>query len=188
MSKVFFTSDTHFGHNNIIKYSGRPFKDANHMDEMLIKTWNATVSEDDEVYHLGDVSLTGFEKTLEILNRLNGKIYLIKGNHEKSVLMKSYTRDRFEWIRDMTEVNINGQAITLCHYAMRVWNKSHRGSWHLYGHSHNSLETEVWGRSMDVGVDAANVILGDYRPFSFEEISRILSKREFKGVDHHEER
>ena len=58
MSKVFFTSDTHFGHNNIIKYSGRPFKDANHMDEMLIKNWNATVSENDEVYHLGDVSLT----------------------------------------------------------------------------------------------------------------------------------
>lgn len=104
------------------------------------------------------------------------------------MIAKSYTKDRFDWIRDMAEINVNGQHIVLCHYAMRVWNKSHRGSWHLYGHSHNSLETEVWGRSMDVGVDSAKVILGDYRPFSFDEISRILSKREFKGVDHHEER
>jgi len=158
------------------------------MNDMMIKTWNQTVSEDDEVYHLGDVSLTNQEKTMEILNRLNGKIYLIKGNHEKSVMMKDYTRNKFEWIRDLTEVQVNGQAIVLCHYAMRVWNKSHHGSWHLYGHSHDSLEKEVWGRSMDVGVDSANRILGEYRPFSFDEISRILSKREFKGVDHHEER
>jgi calcineurin-like phosphoesterase family protein len=158
------------------------------MNDMLIKTWNQTVSDDDEVYHLGDVSLTNQDKTMDIINRLNGKIYLIKGNHEKSIMMKSYTRDKFEWIRDLTEVQVNGQLIVLCHYAMRVWNKSHHGTWHLYGHSHDSLEKEVWGRSMDVGVDSANRILGEYRPFSFDEISRILSKREFKGVDHHEEK
>jgi calcineurin-like phosphoesterase family protein len=158
------------------------------MNEELIKTWNKTVSVDDEVYHLGDVSLTTPEKTRDILNRLNGKIYLIKGNHEKSVLMKSYTRDRFDWIKSKEEIRIEGQDITLDHYAGRVWNKSHRGSWMLYGHSHDSLEKEVWGRSMDVGIDSANRILGEYRPFSFDEISRILSKREFKAVDHHEER
>ena len=158
------------------------------MDEELIRIWNETVSMEDEVYHLGDVSLTTPEKTLNVLNRLNGKIYLIRGNHEKSVLTKEYTRDRFEWIKSKEEIRIEGQDITLDHYAGRVWNKSHRGSWMLYGHSHDSLEKEVWGRSMDVGIDSAKRILGEYRPFSFEEISRILSKREFKGVDHHEER
>jgi len=188
MSKVFFTSDTHFGHANIIKYSGRPFKDADHMNEELIKSWNNMISEEDEVYHLGDVSLTTPEKTQEILKRLNGKIYLIKGNHEKSVMMKSYNRDRFTWIKDLEEVQIEGQKIVLCHYSMRVWNKSHHGTWMLYGHSHGHLEGEVWGRSMDVGVDAAFKLFGEYRPFSLQEVTNILSKREFKGVDHHMEK
>lgn len=185
MNKTFFTSDTHFGHKNIIKYSNRPFKDVDHMNEELIKSWNNVVDEDDEVYHIGDVSLMSPEKTSEVLYRLNGKIYLIRGNHEKSVMKKQYNRDRFEWILPKAEITIEGQFIILDHYSGRVWNKSHRGSWMLYGHSHNSLEYDPWGKSMDVGVDSAYKILGEYRPFSFEEVKRILDKREIKFIDHH---
>lgn len=159
------------------------------MNEELIKNWNALISDDDEVYHLGDVSLGSPEKTKEILYRLNGKIYLINGNHEKSVLSKSYNRDRFEWIKDYHELKINNEGgksmIVMCHYAMRVWNKSHHGAYHLYGHSHDSLEYQSWGKSMDVGVDSAARILGEYRPFKFNEIKSILDKREKMVVDHH---
>jgi len=159
------------------------------MNEELIKEWNAVVLDDThEVYCLGDVSLCDATKTQEILYRLNGKIYLVHGNHEKSALGKSYNRDRFEWIKPKAEIKIDGQDITLDHYAGRVWNKSHHGAWMLYGHSHDSMEHEVWGRSMDVGVDSAYRILGEYRPFNLREIKNIMEKREHNPVDHHLEK
>lgn len=183
--KIWFTSDTHFGHKNIIKFSNRPFDDEDHMNEELIRAWNEVVGEDDTVFHMGDFSLTSPNKTKEILDRLNGNIFLILGNHEKSVMRKEDVRARFTEIKDKLEITLNGQFIVMCHYGMRVWNKSHHGSWMLYGHSHDSMEHEVWGRSMDVGVDSAYRILGEYRPFSFEEIKAIMDKREDNPVDHH---
>lgn len=182
---VFFTSDTHYGHKNIIKFSNRPFKDVEHMNEALIQGWNSVVGEDDVVYHLGDVSLTSASKTSEILNRLNGKIHLIRGNHEKSVLRKEGNRSRFETIEGGNTIIVNKQVIYLNHYSCRVWDQSHRGSWCLYGHSHDSLEYAPWGKSMDVGVDTAARILGEYRPFSFAEIKKIMDKRDIHEIDHH---
>jgi len=194
--QIWFTSDLHFGHKNIIRFSNRPFKDENHMTEELIKAWNEVVDEDDDVYCMGDISLTNAENTQNILYRLNGNIHLIKGNHEKSALSKSYNRDRFVWVKDYFELKIDNptkdgnkhQMIVMCHYAFRVWNKSHHGSWMLYGHSHDSMETEAWGRSMDVGVDSAFRILGEYRPFSLREIKNIMDKRTDNPVDHHIEK
>jgi len=163
------------------------------MTEELIRAWNEVVGEEDDVYHLGDVSLGRADKTVTILNRLNGNIHLITGNHEKSVLDKEYTRNRFEWIKDYYELKVDNQTIegnkpqliVMCHYGMRVWNKSHHGAIMLYGHSHDSMEKEPWGRSMDVGVDSAFRILGDYRPFSYEEIKKIMDSRGHNPIDHH---
>jgi calcineurin-like phosphoesterase family protein len=189
MKNTYFISDPHFGHKNIIKYANRPFTSVDEMDETIIKNWNGMIGKTDEVYILGDVSLTNSERTNEILNRLNGRLYLIKGNHEKSVMSSKENRDRFEWIRDYYELKYeyNGKRnmIVMCHYAMRVWNKSHHGAYHLYGHSHDSLEYEQWGKSMDVGIDSAARIFGEYRPFTFDEIDGILSKRISKEIDHH---
>lgn len=199
--KTWFTSDTHFFHKNIIKFSNRPFKNENHMNEELIRQWNLVVDEDDDVYHLGDVSLGDSNKTLGILNRLNGNIHLITGNHEKSVLSSDKCKKRFVWIKSYHEMYIEldepnfsvptqnkNQFIVLCHYGMRVWNKSHHKSIHLYGHSHDSMEYQEWGRSMDVGVDSAYRILGEFRPFSFKEISKIMASRTHNPVDHHLEK
>jgi calcineurin-like phosphoesterase family protein len=184
--KIWFTSDTHFGHKNIIKFSNRPFKDEHHMNEELIRLWNSVVHEDDDVYHMGDVSLTNNGITNNILYRLNGNIHLITGNHEKSITGNKENRDRFVWIKPYHEMYIDKQFIVLCHYGMRVWNKSHHGAIHLYGHSHDSLDKEgVWGKSMDVGVDSAYRILGEYRPFSLREVMNIMDKREIHEIDHH---
>src|SRR5581483_5246031 len=79
-----FTSDTHFGHKNVIRYDERPFRDMDHMREMLIKNWNDTVTPSDTVYHLGDVAFLGTTATREIVNRLNGRKILIRGNHDGS--------------------------------------------------------------------------------------------------------
>jgi calcineurin-like phosphoesterase family protein len=169
------------------------------MTEELIRAWNEVVQPDDDVYHLGDVSLGRADKTLVILNRLNGNIHLITGNHEKSVLDKEYTRNRFVWIKSYYELNVEttesnfeatsrnkNQSIVLCHYAFRVWNKSHYQSIHLYGHSHDNLDKEgVWGKSMDVGVDSAYRILGEYRPFSLKEVIDIMDKRKVHVIEHH---
>ena len=136
---VFFTGDTHFGHSNIIKHCKRPFLDSNSMTETLVKNWNSRVQPTDTVYHLGDVSVYRPERTREILDSLNGKIFLIRGNHEKSAEHK-ICRDRFEWIKDYHFATFkDGIRIALFHYALRVWDRHHHGSWHLYGHSHGTL-------------------------------------------------
>lgn len=79
---TFFTSDTHFGHANIIKLCNRPFKDVEEMNEKLIENWNKVVSEDGTVFHLGDFAFGGSGLWNSVIPRLNGQIYLIIGNHE----------------------------------------------------------------------------------------------------------
>ena len=83
----FFIADTHYGHDNIIKFCNRPFLNVKEMNEALIKNWNSIVSENDEVYHLGDVAMKNPLIAKQFLESVNGKIYLIKGNHEQSPLL-----------------------------------------------------------------------------------------------------
>ena len=182
--KIFFTSDTHFYHSNIIKYCDRPFGNKHDMNEELISQWNTIVGDNDEVYRLGDFSLGSPKVTEEVLDRLKGRIHLIKGNHEKSVLRNKSTRDRFESIQDVLKLKVEDddcssgyQDIFMSHYAHRVWDKSHHGCWHLYGHSHNGLEDIEWGKSMDVGVDSYYHLFGKYTLFTYNDIKNILLKR-----------
>lgn len=160
------------------------------MNEDMIRLWNEIIPEDGHVFHLGDVSLMSPAKTESLLYRLNGKIYLLKGNHEKSVLRKESTRNRFEWIKERYEFYAPHKGkkyfVVMSHYAHRVWNKSHHGSIHLYGHSHAGLEDQPWGKSMDVGVDNALRLFGQCRPFKLDEVMSIMEKREIKNTgDHH---
>jgi calcineurin-like phosphoesterase family protein len=179
-----FTSDTHFGHANIIKYSKRPFADAVEMNEAIISNWNNVVQDGDLVYHLGDFVFAGRDKQManiifgNLFRRLKGMIILIKGNHDQVAWAN---REQFYSSSDSyREIEINGQTITLCHYAMRVWNHSHHGAWHLYGHSHGSLPDDPNSLSFDCGVDCHN-----YKPLNFEQVKEIMSKKTYKPIDHH---
>lgn len=192
MSKVFFTSDTHFGHAKIIEYSKRPFATAEQMDEEMIRRWNETVGPNDIVYHLGDFAVGG-DKTRPAeyyLKRLNGRIILIEGNHEDRAVR---VPELFEKIVPYLEIKVfySGkdkegkpatikQSVTLCHYAMKVWNKSHHGAWQLYGHSHGSLPDPSDALQLDVGVDC-----WDFRPVSVEQIRDRMAKKTWKPIDHH---
>lgn len=81
--KIWFISDTHFGHNNVIKYCNRPFENTEEMDKALINNWNNLVSKDDIIYHLGDVAMTtNKERLRNYLSKLNGYKILVKGNHD----------------------------------------------------------------------------------------------------------
>lgn len=92
MADIWVTSDTHFGHKNIIKYCNRPFKDELEMNEVLIENWNKVVKPQDKVYHLGDVF---FGKSGQVLHRLNGQKRLVLGNHDPDL---SYLSQCFEKI------------------------------------------------------------------------------------------
>lgn len=179
--KVFFTSDTHFGHKNIIKYCNRPFKNVTEMNEKLIANWNAKVGPYDTVFHLGDFCFIDSEdKQRNLINRLNGKINFIDGNHDHDLNRSLMNRA----LGSLVEVDflINGEKkkFVLCHYAMRIWNKSHHGAIHLYGHSHGSLPDDRNALSMDVGCDCHN-----YTPISISEVMNFMSKKDYKPIDHH---
>lgn len=103
--KVWFTSDTHFCHENIVKFSGRPFADAAEMNGELIRRWNETVPEDGIVFHLGDFCQGGSRQWNEILYRLHGKIYLILGNHDLRNIRQGYIQ-RFELVTQQMTIGI----------------------------------------------------------------------------------
>lgn len=160
------------------------------MDDTIINNINRMVGENDTLYHLGDWCFAPKGQYYSIAKSYRQRIkckeiYLIYGNHDSFQI-----RDLFSGCYDILNVNVNNQRIVLCHYAMAIWDKSHRAAISLYGHSHSNaeewLDTAMPGRrSMDVGVDNARIILGDYRPFSFDEINNIMSKRNGFHFDHH---
>lgn len=181
---IWFTSDLHFGHRAVIKYAGRPFRDVEEMDSALIERWNDRVQRGDTVYLVGDVSFHKPARTEAILYGLVGNIVLVRGNHDKS--LKGSLLKRFASEHDMLTVKVPDpdaeggvQRIVLCHYALRTWDRMHHGAWHLYGHSHGTLDPN-WGRSMDVGVDEHG-----YAPISYEEVKAEMMRKAFKAVDHH---
>lgn len=181
MSKNLYTADPHFFHTNIIKYCNRPYANAHEMNEAIVANWNSKVDPQDTVYCLGDFSFGTVDQTIAIRRRLNGKICLIRGNHEKPAV-EAFIKDKtiFEWIRDVYTVKEGKQSIFLSHYAHRVWNKSHHGVYHLYGHSHGTLPDLEDSLSFDVGLDCH-----DYFPLTFEEVREIMLTKNFKPIDHH---
>ncbi len=165
---IWFTADFHFGHTNIIRYCDRPFVNAAEMDETILDRLNDRVKATDHLYFLGDFCIGGPTVALAYRRKIRcKKIHFILGNHDK-VIKK--IADQFVWVKEIAEVNVRNQPIVLCHYAMRVWNRSHHGAWHLYGHSHNKLPATEGSRSMDVGVDT-NV----FRPYHFDDIRTKLA-------------
>ena len=148
--RYFFTADTHFGHDAIIKYCDRPFKHSNEMDRVLVDNWNAVVGKKDIVYHLGDFAFGSSDYAAKMLNKLNGSIHLIEVNHDDKAL--SSIKSKFASYKQLSDIKIHGQKITLCHYPMLSWRSSFHGAWHLFGHVHGKLENPA-PFSIDVGVD-----------------------------------
>lgn len=180
MPDTWFTSDTHFGHGNIIEYSNRPFDDATDMDEHMIINWNACVKPEDTVYHLGDFSFHKPARTLKILSRLQGQKYLVWGNHDKYNRNDREFQSHWGWTRDLADIKVGSQRIVLCHYAMLVWNQSHRGAWQLHGHSHGTLRESHTSLRCDVGVDCWS-----YTPVLYDELAAKMAKKTFDPVDRH---
>ena len=158
---IWFTSDTHLGHSNIIKHCNRPFTSLMEMDTTIIDNINSRVTESDTLYHLGDFC---FQKRWaeKYRSRINcHNLILVMGNHDPANAdgtPKAWFAKLFSRVYTLTYLNIQinnkVQLVALSHYAMRTWRQSHYGSWNLYGHSHGTLSPAK--NSLDVGVDCQN--------------------------------
>ena len=193
--RTFFTADLHLLHERVIEYSGRPFKHKDHMTEELVRCWNQTVSVEDTVYVLGDVGLGKPATIAGILHRLNGTKILVAGNHDQRSTESEEFTSCFESIDTLVTVKIpdatipgGHQLAVLCHYPMLVWDRSHYGTWQLHGHCHGSLPDDRSALRLDVGIDSAAQKLGEYRPWSYEEIKTHMSKKRWAPVDRHRPR
>jgi calcineurin-like phosphoesterase family protein len=167
---IWFCSDTHWGHRNILKFTNRPFETIEDMNEQLIANWNACVQPNDSIYHLGDFAYrqsTG--SLLPIFERLNGTKHLIIGNHDNEEVF------RLPWASQdyYREIKIDGQHIVLFHYAIVQWNRSRHKSIHLHGHHHGTLhhgKLEHAPRRIDIGVDCF-----DLHPVSWDHLKARIS-------------
>lgn len=157
----FFTADEHFGHSNIIKYCKRPFANVKEMDEVIIEKFNDKVCCNDITIHAGDFSFKSKTRVEEYIKQLQGYHIFLKGSHDR------WLKESGRWI---WEKIIDRQHITVCHYAMRTWSRSHYNSWQLFGHSHGELSPI--GKQWDIGVDNNN-----FQPLSFQQIKSIMKYR-----------
>lgn len=195
--KVFYTSDTHYSHKNIcrgvsewgdLEASTRDFKTIEQMNNTLVSCINKTVGRKDILFHGGDWSFGGVKMIGEFRRRINCEnVHLIYGNHDEHIDEDETgeLQGLFSSVQHYKEVVVDKDMMCLFHFKQTIWNKMHRDTYHLYGHSHAGAEHVVNGKSMDIGVDNAFRLLGEYRPFSHEEILYFLKGRKVKVIDHH---
>ncbi|MBP0439895.1 hypothetical protein [Tianweitania sediminis] len=172
-TRKFYVADTHFGHEMILGHCERPFSSVREMDETMIDLWNATVAPHDIVYHLGDFALSTREHATSVFKRLNGRKYLLFGNHDcrrgpqdplPHIMALGWEQPPTETL----EVKDEGCRVFLSHYAHLTWQAAHRETgWHFYGHSHGNL-AHPHPRARDVGVDMPDV---SYVPRTFKELT-----------------
>ena len=185
--KVYFTADTHFFSETVLRY--RPqFVDVESMNETLIGNWNDTVPQDGVVFHLGDLA-PGLPKetVIELLNRLNGTILLVKGNHDDIGQYRSFeviTGTRLKVVGLKWSMLLGRRKILLDHYPYLCYAGEDRGVWQLFGHVHSGPGAEgsdiqrlqyLLPFQYDVGV--AN---NDYRPISFLRLKEIMDERYYQ--------
>lgn len=183
---VWFTSDLHLNHFNICRLCDRPFESRYEMNQTIINNYNSVVKPDDIVFILGDFCFDQKTQWTKFLNMLNGKKYLILGNHDK---LKAIPYEMFEEVADIVQLYLYSYSdnntdkydkFVLCHYCMTSWPGQWQGFYHLFGHSHTRKNntgadmTLIDKRplpSYDVGVDNNN-----FYPISQEEVVNILKQ------------
>jgi len=163
MTKYYFTADLHLDHENIIKYTGRPFKSLEEMNKKLIKNWNSRVKEKDTIFHVGDFCFKG-RKAEHWIEQLNGRIIFIKGNHDINNDVKS--------IVDNITIKHGGMKILLIHCA-REAEHIEDFDFVLSAHVHEKWKHRYYNGTLliNVGVDQWN-----FRPITINEILKYRNK------------
>lgn len=175
-----YIADTHFWHANMLKFEpeNRPFDTVEEMNDALIERWNAKVKPEDEIYVLGDFCFDASGiKANDLLKKLNGRKFLVKGNHDAFLRSNNFDRSLFEWVKEYAEVKdtVDGKdvSVILFHYPIAVWNRKHHGAYHLFGHIHSNkmfgsshpLDADLGDRAFNVGADVRGLT-----PVTLEEL------------------
>ena len=172
MSKVFFTSDTHFGHSDeIFVVPKRGISSISEHSRAVIDNWNSVVGPEDEVYHLGDVIVSKeFEPYVECVGKLNGHIHVIKGNHDTKAKLAAFSSlSNIVDVNESLSLDINGIKLVLSHRPIKE--EGPKDYICLCGHTHTSDAYQLWNKfaCYNVGLDAHGL-----RPVSLEEIINCI--------------
>ncbi len=173
---IWFTSDSHFHHKNILTFEDRPFATVEEMNEGMIETWNNKVKKSDLVYHLGDFVFGGYSKWVDILPRLNGDKVLIQGNHDDDKVVKRILEEGY--IKELHAVGMKmkyqKQNLWFTHYPMEIGIRPNK--WSISGHIHS--QPNKYDNQLNLGVDSP---LLSYKPFGepihIDELLQIMNDR-----------
>jgi len=160
--KIFFVSDTHFNHKNIIEYTGRPFNTTEDMNNQIKRNWNKKVWKEDLVIHLGDFALGSEEEIKEIRKQLNGTIFLLRGNHDHRVVNNT----GFLIINEFLEIG----NLIFSHLPLSK-EEIPKGYINIHGHIHNKESAN----GINISVEKTN-----YEPIELEEIKNIVNLKQIK--------
>ena len=171
MGNIYVTSDLHFGHDREFVWKARGYNSIEEMNEDYVHKWNSTVSDEDDVYVLGDLML-GDKSNIEYIKRLNGKIILIRGNHDTPKRIEAYKEIGIE-VHDIFYLPYKGRYFILCHFPIaneefiRMVIEDNSEVVNLYGHVHSNAPLGYNNGTYHVGVDTNNLA-----PISLEQIWR----------------
>ncbi len=209
----YYIADLHFYHYNLLtKMDNRPFDSVEEMEDYIVERWNQKVRKNDEVIILGDLSFGNGPETQRVIERLNGRLFLIKGNHDHRYLDdKNFDPSCFGWIKDYAELRDNNRKVVLSHYPICFYNGQYRRTEHglpttymLYGHVHNTRdevllqkfihqirETEIFPEDPDDHnkIPCAMIncfcMFSDYQPLTLDEWIEVQKQREqsFEALD-----
>jgi len=174
--ETYFVADTHFDHESVLRHCQRPWDTVEEMNEGLIENWNKLVNRKDLVYILGDFAWKDHRKFIQALK---GKKVLIKGNHDK---MPQVSYEQFTEVLPLKDLKIDKKIVVLCHYPMFSWRNSCHGSWHAFGHVHNSPFKHPF-LGINVGVDVQN-----FTPVSWPDLKKQFEAKAdtLTNFDHHD--
>ena len=202
--KIFFTSDTHYGHTNICRgisnwrdvdgnvpvNQTRDFKTLDHMNDVIVESISSVVGQNDILFHLGDFSFGGFENIEEFRNRIYCKnIHLVLGNHDHHIERNKGDIQRlFSSVNQYLKLSVSEYDFILMHYPIASWHNMNSGVIHLHGHVHLPPNKKLSaGKAMDIGVDGNGMM-----PYSLNEIIKIMNNQPIAKLslpqDHHEEK
>lgn len=182
---IWFTSDLHFNHANIIKFCNRPWKTTEEMDEALISNWNLVVKPNDLIFDLGDFAFADRDKWIKLLEQLNGKHYLILGNHDITRWPGNKVLPLFERVEHQLTLKIDDRKVYLNHYPFLCYGGTYRDNaskvYQLFGHVHSGPNCSgldydrlinLFPYQYDVGVDNNN-----YTPISWEQVKDKINNQ-----------
>ena len=177
----YYISDMHMGHKNVLKFDDRPFQSVEEMNETLIANWNKKVTDEDDIWVLGDFCYRSEKDPSFYLKQLKGKKHLIIGNHDKVTVNTDSALNYFDSVERLKHIKDREYNVILCHFPLADWNAKHRGSYHVYGHIHNNKDEVYEFMKQQERALNAGCMINNYEPVTLEEL--LENNRRFQGAE-----